>query len=152
MSNIPAFYRHFFTTIDPLMCLGGVFGNILAPASILASYTATPSLPPATETIVLLDGMAGFFAGMAFTQIFLLRAKKEDLTVWKAVQVSMVFVDIFMLFGLARALIGQRGGMDTTSWRGQDWGNIVGYPALILIRLAFLAGVGMGRKGKDKKA
>jgi hypothetical protein len=90
MSSIPAVYRYFFTIIDPLMCIGGVLGNIFAPATILASYTAAPVLPPAIETTVMLDGMGGWFAGMGFLQVYLLRAKKDDLTVWKSVQVNLL--------------------------------------------------------------
>lgn len=148
---IPTFYRIFFTWVDPLMCIGGALGTLFAPTSILESYTPRITSPPALETSVLLDSTIGWFAGMAFLQAYLLRARPADLVLWRALQVAMIAVDVAMLGGLAKAL--GAGGFDTAGWRGGDWGNMVGYPALIAVRLAFLAGgVGTGRRSGITKA
>jgi hypothetical protein len=61
-------------------------------------------------------------------------------------QFCLFLVDAFMAFGLARPLIGS-----TKPLSGQDWGNVIGYPALALFRLAFVLGVGMGNT-KPKSA
>jgi hypothetical protein len=113
-SRIPSFYRIWSTIVDPLLTLVGVFGNLFAPIATLNSYSPSYVSPPATETTLLLDTVAGFLAGLAFLQVVLLRARTTDMTVWRALQASTVLVDIAMLGGFARALSGQ----GRTDWRG----------------------------------
>ncbi|KAL8278505.1 hypothetical protein RQP46_009195 [Phenoliferia psychrophenolica] len=151
-TRIPTFYRIFFTLIDPLMCLGGVLGCLVFPSSTLTSYTPSALGAPITpSTSVLLDSTAGWFLGMAFLQFSLLRARPYDVVVWRAVQVALVCVDLTMWLGLVRALVVEGRMADTANWRGGDWGNVVGYPALVAVRVAFLVGIGMGEgKGRRK--
>ena len=150
-SRIPAFYRICFTVFDLIMPLAGVFGNVFAPDFILKSYTSSQVFPPAPETILLLDAMAGFFAGLAFLHVFLLRANPTNIPVWRAVQGSTVLVDLFMLGGFGRAL-STEGRLDPKVWRAEDWGNIGGYAGILFIRMAFILGIGMGRQVKEKRA
>lgn len=64
----------------------GDFSNIITPTTMLNSYSPSFTSPPASETVVLLDTMAAFLVGPIFLQVFLLRAKPTDITVWRAVQ------------------------------------------------------------------
>jgi hypothetical protein len=102
-SSIHPFYRVWFTTIDPVLSLSGVLGNLFAPAAILRSYSPSFVSPPATETTVLLYTAAGFLAGHMLLSIGLLRAKPNDVTVWRAFQANSSIVDFFMIAGLAQA-------------------------------------------------
>lgn len=60
-------------------------------------------------------------------------------------------VDLFMLLGFARGLALEGRLSSTASWRGQDWGNMLGYTFIGLVRLAFVAGVGV-QAGPDEGA
>lgn len=152
MANpIPAFYRVLFTIIDPLLPLGGLVIHTLFPAFTLHSYVAAPVLPAAPETQFLLDYTAGFFASLAFLQAVLLRARPHDVTVWKILQASTIFVDIFVVGGFLRSLSAQ-GRLDYASWRAEDMQNIFGNAAIGLLRLAFCLGVGLGESGKSAPA
>lgn len=65
---IPAFYRIFFTTIDPIMASFGCIANLFLPDMILDGYTPAIARPIALETRVLLDAIAGFFACIVVLQ------------------------------------------------------------------------------------
>ena len=149
-SPIPAFYHVCFTVLDPVLSLLGVFGNLFAPTSILNSYTPSYVSPPATETILLLDTTAGFLAGLIFLQIFLLRAKPTDMTVWRALQAGTLLVDFAMLGGFARAFSVQ-GRTDWRGWRAEEWTNLGITGGVAVIRTAFLLGIGVGGQGKGKR-
>ncbi|KZP04920.1 hypothetical protein FIBSPDRAFT_878038, partial [Athelia psychrophila] len=131
--------------------LSGIVGNLFAPTFILNNYTSLYVSPPATETILLLDAMAGFLASLSFMQIYFLRTKPNDMTVWRGMQGGTLLVDIFMLGGFARALIAE-GRTDWMNWRSDDWSNVGGYVAISAVRMAFLLGVGIRGEGKGKRA
>ena len=150
MSNkIPVFYRVWFTIVDPVLSLIGVFGNLLTPTAILDFYTPTSAAPPATETILLLDTVAGFFACLTFLQLVLLRARPDDLVVWCSLQCSTLLVDVAMLGAIARAL-SREGRIDWNGWRAEEWTNIGITSGVLIIRLVFLTTTGVGAQGKIK--
>jgi hypothetical protein len=148
-SSIHPFYRVWFTTIDPVLSLSGVLGNLFAPAAILRSYSPSFVSPPATETTVLLYTAAGFLAGHMLLSIGLLRAKPNDVTVWRAFQANSSIVDFFMIAGLAQAASVQ-GRLSLRTWRAEDWINVCVLFGVATIRLAFLAGVGMSKRGRGR--
>lgn len=147
-SPIPAFYRIWFTTIDPILSLVGVVTHLFARTAALTSYAVAPVSPPATETAVLLDAMAGFFAGLTLLQVVLLRARPADVTVWRALQAATALVDIGMLGGFARAL-SATGRMNMEVWRPEEWTNVGITAWVAVLRTAFCLGTGMS---KDKTA
>ena len=146
---IPSFYRIWFTIVDPLLSLLGVYSNLITPATILNSYAPRFISPPGSETIFLLDTVAAFLVGLSFLQLFLLRAKPNDMTVWRAVQASTLLVDIGMLGAFARALKSQ-GRMDLKIWRAEEWTNYVITVGVALIRIAFLTNVGMNKEKRKR--
>ena len=148
ISAIPSFYRIWFTTIDPLFSLLGVTTNLFSPASVLTSYSIRPASPPATETMFLLDTVAGMLGGLMVFQVYLMRAKPTDLVVWRAVQAATVLVDIGMLGGFLRAM-GREGRMGIGRWRGEEWINLGFLVTVLGIRGAFLGGLGIGTKSKS---
>jgi hypothetical protein len=148
-SPIPSFYRIWFTIVDPLLALVGVFSNLFAPAATLSSHSPSYISPPATETTLLVDTVAGFLAGLVFLQVVLLRARPSDMTVWRALLASTLLVDIAMLGGSARALSSQ-GRTDRRVWRTEEWTHLPITAGVVVIRVAFLLGMGMGRQGKGR--
>lgn len=150
-SPIPAFYRIFFTIIDPIVASSGVLLNTLDPHRVLQSYSPYTQLPPRTETEFLLEVSSGFLLGIMLLQVFLLRAKPTDITVWKYVQGSDLIVDISMLSAVYRALASE-GRLSLGNVRMDDWINIGVLVTVGSMRTAFLLGIGMGRKtGKTSK-
>ncbi len=147
----PLFYRVCFIILDICLPFYGIYAHLFAPTLILGSFTPHYVNPPATETQLLLDAIAGFFASLAFLQIVFLYTRPHDLTIWRALEGGTLLVDIFQLGGFTRALIAE-GRTDCTLWRSDDWSNIAGYSVIAFIRIAFLMGVGMreqvNRKGK----
>ena len=147
--EIPTFYRVWFTIMDPGLSLVGVLANLLTPTAILNSYTPTSAVPPATETILLLDTVAGFLACLAFLQLVLLRARPNDLFLWCSLQFGIMLVDVAILGGIARALDKEE-RTDWKGWRAEEWTNVGITTGVLTIRLIFLASVGIGSRGKIK--
>lgn len=105
-------------------------------------------MPPATETRLLLDALVGFFLFLAFLQAVLLRARPNDLGVWKILQAGTILVDVAMVLAFTRAL-SNTGRIDTSTWRSEEWSNIGINSAVGIVRIAFVLGVGLDRKRKD---
>lgn len=139
---IPAYWRIWFATIDPLIASTGIVGNIFSPEVVLGSYSPKPVIPPAIETKVLLETSAGFFAGIMFLQVILLRLRSRDVTVWKCVQASISLADVAIILSVLAALNNQ-GRLDPSLWRWEEVGNLVLTTFALTTRVLFLLGVGM---------
>ncbi|KIY03760.1 uncharacterized protein Z520_00451 [Fonsecaea multimorphosa CBS 102226] len=148
---IPAFYRVFFSTIDPVIALSGVLTQLFSPATILRLYNASSSLtlPPAIETTVLLDSSAGYLLSTLFLQVVMLRLRPADRTVWKCLEASILIQDVALVAAVARSLDAQH----RLAWRmvtGEEWGNLGILVGVGVLRAAFLMGIGMegGREAR----
>ncbi|KAK1061150.1 hypothetical protein LTR12_004828 [Friedmanniomyces endolithicus] len=148
--RIPPFYRIFFTTVDPLIALTGFISALFFPNFLLSTYSPTATIPPAIETTQLLNILAGFYLSVVPLQIFLLRARPQDLTVWRALQFSVLIADVAVLGATATALSAQ-GRLQPSHWRLDEAGSVVVTAGVGLIRIAFLIGLGMGRRVRDGK-
>jgi hypothetical protein len=149
MSTIPSFYRIFFATLDPLLAGTGILTAWLFPRTFLLSYFPDPRII-APETRFTLDAIAGFFASTLLLQVYLLRIRPTDIGVWKAVQASIVIQDFAFLLAFQRVKA-KGGDSSPTKWTLEEWGNLVILVGVATIRLAFLAGVGLGNgKGARK--
>ena len=146
---IPNFYRIWFTIVDPLISLLGVYTNFFTPTTILKSYSPTFISAPGSETILLLETVAAFLVRFIFLQLFLLRAKSTDMTVWRALQGSQLLVDIGMLGTFARALQSQ-GRMSLKVLRAEEWGNYLITERVAVMRSAYLMGFGMKSEKRKK--
>ncbi|KAK4952557.1 hypothetical protein LTR10_009363 [Elasticomyces elasticus] len=141
-SAIPPFYRTFFQTIDPTIASTGFITALGFPGFLLRTYSPTATVPPAVETTMVLDSLSGFYLSIIVLQVFLLRAKPEDLTVWRLLQFSILITDIVMCGGTARALNAQ-GRLNPADWRSEEAGSLAITVGVGLIRIAFLLGVGL---------
>ena len=149
-SPIPSFYSAFFKTIDPILALAGAILPQIDSRTYLKDFSPAAISPPAIETKLLLDIMTGFYTGTALLQIFLLRAKSSDLTVWRFVEANILIQDVAILGGFARALSVQ-GRTNWTAWRIEEWRNIIILGVVAIIRIAFLTGVGLRSSKGPKK-
>ena len=147
--TVPIGYRAFFFVFDIVLPVFGTYAHVFNPAFVLGGAVSRFALPPATETVVLLDTLAGCFASLAITQSYFLYTRPNDLTIWRGLNVGTFVLDLFQLASFYRALVAE-GRLDTSLWRGEDYGNIVGYTIIALVRAAFIAGVGVNYAGKPR--
>jgi hypothetical protein len=148
---IPAFYRHFFTTIDPLVALSGVYGNFFTPQTVSEAYipASIAAYNPANFILYRING--GDLLCVAFLMVVLLRYTK-DVVIWKILEGAVLIIDLVILQGLwemhgqqGRRFVG-KGGM-----RWEDWACVGITLTVAVIRSAFLAGVGFERHAAGKK-
>jgi hypothetical protein len=141
-TTIPRLYVIFFTTIDPLIALSGILTTIFSPHTILTLYNPRAKLPPSIETSTLLYITSSFYLSTIFLQVVLLTLQRDDLTVWKCLQSSILIQDLGILAAVGRSLRVQ-GRMDAALLTAEEWGNIAILGAVGLIRVLFIAGLGL---------
>jgi hypothetical protein len=152
MAHIPLFYRIFFLYVDPLICLSGIYLSFFSPLtfissgvpSILSSQTPADS-PPTPLTAYLLRSLGSHSLFVFTMQILLLHQFKDapgnlNLKIWRIVQFGILLIDLSLFYGIYVA--DPRAALDVGAWEAGDWTNngILGF--VILVRTAFLAGVG----------
>ncbi|CAN9367452.1 unnamed protein product [Alternaria alternata] len=139
--SIPAFYRIFFTYVDPIICAWGAIMDFFMPTTVLSSHIPSPT--PDIGHVMILKQRGG---GMLNFGII-----SADMNVWRIVQLSCFVVDLAYYWAVWEVLAKQK-RLDMGTWRAEDWGSI-GITAFAgLVRLAFLARVEFGEaKNKEGK-
>ncbi|KAJ0114298.1 hypothetical protein J7T55_010687 [Diaporthe amygdali] len=148
-ARIPAFYRIFFTWIDPAISIPSIWAHFTAPDTILDAYIPKSMSVRNPEHDMLFFHLAGSFMTIAVMSAVLLRYT-SDLGVWRIVQSGIILYDFELLYSLWH-FMGKQGRLDPTIWRLEDWGNWAIVGTVILVRLAFLSGAGLKKtntKGK----
>ncbi|KIW33772.1 uncharacterized protein PV07_00596 [Cladophialophora immunda] len=152
-STIPAFYRVFFSTVDPLIALSGALTQLLAPRTLLTLYNgSSATLPPAIETTALLDSGAGYLLSTMLLQLVLLRLRPADRAVWRCLEAAILVQDVAVVAAVARALDAQHRLAWPLLLRPGEWANLAILAGVGALRAAFLLGVGMGGGGGGGKA
>ena len=149
-SPIPNIYRFWFTKLDPFLTVVGIYCNFFAPDFLLAGLNPAYKAPPSSETILLLDTGGAWFIAILILQLGLLRARPNDVLVWRYYAAAVGTVDTIVCGAVLRALAAQgRSGIET--WRIEEWINLGSTGACAVVRLAFLLGIGVDeRAGKVK--
>ncbi|KAF2735271.1 hypothetical protein EJ04DRAFT_563450 [Polyplosphaeria fusca] len=146
---IPAFYRVFFTTIDPMIALGGgAYLNFFDPAVTITSVfpASHPWSDMTPSHTMLFHQLGGAFMQMAFLMIFLLRYT-ADVGVWKLFEAAILITDFTLFYSNYAGLVAQeRWQMDKIRW--EEWSTFAITAFITVVRVLFLAGVGMGRRTK----
>ncbi|KAL7626182.1 hypothetical protein AAE478_002952 [Parahypoxylon ruwenzoriense] len=152
---LPLIYRVFFLVIEPTLALAGAFYAHFRQAEYLAmtahEHVVSAAPPPQGATSVVLSQLANMYLLFALNEALVLRAT-GDLHVWRTVLFAFLVADLGHLYSLSS--LGPESlwvYWDATRWNAMDWGNV---PVVYLgatMRIAFLAGVGMGKPAKDKK-
>jgi hypothetical protein len=140
MAEFHPFYRFWFTTLDPIFSATVPLGALFAPALSVKSFAPPAALPPSIEATVLLTILSGFFCALILLEVYLLRARPNDLAVWNSVQAGTLIVDVHLLYTLAKVL-----GLDPRTWRVEEWANVVFTSWVAVLRIVFLMGVGIKR-------
>jgi hypothetical protein len=152
MGNIPLFYRIFFLYIDPLICLSGVYIFFFAhpfyienglPSAISGLIPKTASITPLTEYLLIALGSYSLFV---FTmQILLLHQFRNALEgmnvrIWRIVIFGILLIDLGLIYGVYKT--DPKAFWNVSGWKSRDWTNNGILGMLIVIRSAFLLGIG----------
>ncbi|KAK5115350.1 hypothetical protein LTR62_001550 [Meristemomyces frigidus] len=148
--TIPASYRIFFTTIDPLLALTGFISALFVPTAIVGTHLPVSGQEPPAETTFLLQTLAGFYLALLVLEVYLLRVRPHDLTIWRALEFSLLLTDFFLVGATAKWL-GAEGGLNPLFWGLGEVGAIALTAGLGVIRVLFIIGVGM-RSGTGVKS
>lgn len=141
--GIPAFYRVFFTSIDPLIALSGAYLDYFDPETILASaFPRSGSYAKPTPPVTfLLKQAGGSFAMMAFLMIFMLRYT-SDIKIWKMFEFGILMTDFTLFFSVFSALRAT-GRLSVSSIGLEEWGTLLITGFVTVVRIAFLGGLGL---------
>ncbi|OSS55096.1 hypothetical protein B5807_01713 [Epicoccum nigrum] len=138
LTEIPAFYRVFFTTVDPLLCLWAAYMDFFTPDVVLSSHIPFPSSDEGHR--MLLAQRGGLLLCLGFLSAVLLRFA-PDIRVWHILEVGLLVSD-FAYFWAAGGVLRAQGRLWPEAWRGEDWGSLGVTGLVTLVRLGFLARVG----------
>lgn len=150
--QIPFLYQFFFLFVDPIFALNGAILAHLTPFTFL--YGMNPHATPADYSPphqIVFDQLGATYLMHAALQASVLRITTE-LGVWKAVLGSILLCDL-MHVAAARSAMGDL-FFDVGNWRPEDWGNMGALVGLVVLRAAFLLGVGLGDSkdpGKERE-
>lgn len=143
--RLPLPYRLFFLLVEPCSALAGAYYAHFAQRTYL-ELTDAASLPvdaviPRGGSIVL-DQLANLYLFFALAEGLVLRST-ADLRVWRALLLCMLVADAGHLYSV-RAAGAPEIYWSVGRWNAIDWGNIPFVYLGASMRIAFLAGIGLG--------
>ncbi|OAL06358.1 hypothetical protein IQ06DRAFT_313441 [Phaeosphaeriaceae sp. SRC1lsM3a] len=150
-AQIPSVYWYFCTVVDPLLSLSALYIQYLDPMLFIDSGFARSSpfakLTPSHH--FLMHQFGGAFAAWVFLMLTMLRETRE-MKVWTRFQTALAFTDLAVLYSHWKALEAQgRLGLGLLRW--EERGSIVIVEVILVIRLAFIFGVGFPAKRREKR-
>jgi hypothetical protein len=150
-TQIPPFYYHLFATLDPILSTIGIAGNVFLPTVYLNGYNPSysTSTPPTPEASMLIDTITGFYALTMVIQLGI-RQRPNDVGVWRTWAAALTTVDSIISVGIVRNLA-RLGMLSPSTWRAQEWVNVVSMASLVGARVAFLCGVGVPKVETGRK-
>jgi hypothetical protein len=146
---LPLPYRLFFLLVEPLATLAGAYYAFFDQQTYLdLTHAASAPSPIPLGTSVALSQLANLYFAFALSEALVLRST-SDLRVWKAVLFCLLVADFGHLYTVR--VLGPQIYWSVSEWNAIDWGNIGYVYFAALMRIAFLAGVGFGRPGKQPR-
>lgn len=137
---IHIFYKVWFQWVDPLILLPTIYALIFTPQVMLDAFIPPPLSAYNPNQGFLLHQLAAMYAFVAIVLGGGLRVS-DDIKVWKVIIGGVLVIDIAMLASIYASL-DQQGRLGAL--RSADWGNILFTGLVTVIRILFLAGVGVG--------
>lgn len=140
-------YGLWFTEFDPMFYFISACVDFLTPQKALLSVNPLKPHDPDYDPIIFCRG--GAMLSIFFLISNLLRYS-TDREVWKCVQASLLIMDLALLYAGWEAL-SLKGKLRVSSWT--DWDMVrVWFPVVTgVVRMAFLAGLGMGTRRTEGK-
>ena len=152
MAPIPLLYRIFFLYIDPIICLSGIYLFFFdhhtfiqngVPGVISSQVSPISTLSPLNNYLITALGSYSVFVFVM--QIFLLHQFKDtprglNIKIWRTVQFGILLIDLGLLYGVY--VTDPKAALDVSGWRIGDWTNNAILGLVVLVRSAFLVGIG----------
>jgi hypothetical protein len=140
--SLPLVYRLFFLSIEPLSALLGAYSTYFHPNSSLPSLPSPPSpLPP--HTTITLSQLANMYLFFALNEALVLRAT-ADMRVWRTLLCILLLADFGHLWAMKS--LGASVFWDLRGWGVWECANLGVVYGGAMLRIAFLAGVGLRRR------
>jgi hypothetical protein len=141
MSGISSIYRIYFTWLEPVFATSGAYLCHARPGFFLETSTPSPVIGnDVTPTVqLLLTQIASLYIMHALVMSTVLRASNE-INVWRAVMFAIAIADSGHLYALYAAAPGPF--LDLATWRSEDWTNYGILGLGLVLRVAFLLGIG----------
>ncbi|KIW01146.1 uncharacterized protein PV09_07432 [Verruconis gallopava] len=143
ITQLPLLYRVFFLYLEPVSALVGAYFAACRPHAYLAlTHSASAPAPAAvpTGTAVVLAQLANLYVLFTLNEAFVLRSSR-DVRVWRALLSVLLAADLGHLCSVAP--LGLHQYYAAWRWNAMDAGNL-GFVYLgAIMRVAFLAGVGV---------
>jgi len=142
---IAPLYRIFFLSIEPLLAFSGALLSHFHPHKFVTSITPAPvnTSPPLVVTPViqlLCTNIAALYLLFTINEVIVLRLS-NDIKVWRAVIGGMLVSDIGHLYGVYAADPAR--ATEWGKWVMEEWFNVLTLSFGAVVRLGFLAGVGV---------
>lgn len=148
--HVNAFYRIWFTWIDPIVLLTSVLACIFTPRDAVEMLVPASVSPYDPILDVFVHQAAVLYAFMGIMFAVLLRVS-SDPKVWRIVQGATLLVDLSLIV-MTFTTLKQQGRSNTDDWRTIDWFNLLFTVWVAVIRVGFLANVGGSNMAKTKKS
>lgn len=151
LTKVHPVYRFWFLWLDPTILVVTVYALVFMPEAMWdALIPAAPLSTYSPNNAFLFHHLAALYAFMAIILGGLLRASK-DIQVWRAVIAAVLVVDIAML-AVAYASLKKQYQLRPNAMRSSDWSNVLFTGLVTVIRIFFLAGLGVqNEKSKNKR-
>ncbi|KAK0711857.1 hypothetical protein B0H67DRAFT_647199 [Lasiosphaeris hirsuta] len=141
---LPFIYRAFFLLIEPVSALvGAYFAYFGQPRYLELTHAASAPSPIPLGTTIVMSQLANLYLFFAINEALVLRST-SDLRVWKRVLFCLLIGDLGHLYTVQE--LGPQIYWSVTQWNAIDWGNIPFVYLGALLRIAFLANVGLDVK------
>lgn len=146
-SQIAPIYRVWHLYIEPFSAFYGavlcarsplLYLSVMSPRANLSHYNA--------EVQVVFDQLAATYLLFAFNQGVVLRIADGNLRLWRALLAGMLICDIVHIWATSKVL--GPALYAPAEWRFYDWVNVIMLIIPVVLRSAFLAGVGVKEGGK----
>lgn len=144
--TLPLPYRLFFLLVEPVATLlGAYFAHFGQSRYLELTHAASAPSPIPLGTSVAMSQLANLYFAFAMIEALVLRST-SDLRVWKTLLFCLLVADFGHLYTVWS--LGPQIYWSVLDWNPIDWGNIPFVYLGASMRVAFLAGVGFGSKGK----
>jgi hypothetical protein len=141
-SHIPLFYRIFFLYIDPCICLSGIYVCFFDHGTYLEmgvprALTRHSSSSPLTSHLI---NALGAWSLCIFALQTLLLQQYRDVKIWKIFMFAVLLTDLGLVYSIYES--DPVMAVSVGKWEKAEWTNHGIFGTVIVIRTAFLLGVG----------
>ncbi|KAF4976751.1 hypothetical protein FZEAL_6630 [Fusarium zealandicum] len=145
-------YRVFFLVLEPISALVGAFFSHFRQGVYLnllnAASAPSPGAVVPQATSVAMSQLANMYLFFALNEALVLRST-ADLRVWRTVLFVLLLADLGHLYSMRE--LGASIYWDVAGWNVSDLGNVPWVYGGMLMRVSFLAGIGLGDSRALKK-